>query len=171
MNYENRNDMCSDLVHRIFGAQFTQYNRMGDYLIFVQMLILAFITCTGRLSPKLVMYLVLISMVFYVLRQLCANVTVCMADLNMEHKALTSQDARWFIMSGHTFFTLLAAYAIQSSRVPNFLKWVSWGVSGLVMFFQTATREHYTVDILLTAFSVYVVLKAFIMPCHRKAIE
>jgi hypothetical protein len=156
---------CDDWIHRLCGEKMKEYNAVGDNLLIAQMVLGAILLACGYIPMRLAGRLLVLTIVFFVFRQLMAEITLCEADVNMKNRPLTSSDPRWFILSGHTFCTLILAYAIAVSSVDPWVKVVGILTSVVVMFFQTATREHYTVDILLTAFVVYIALTAFIRPC------
>lgn len=158
----NKCNNCVDLVHEFMGKHITKYNHMGDVFVFLNVAILLYVIGTNAVTMTLIAKVFLIGLVLYFIRGLAATVTICDADTNRKYRPITSKDNYWYLVSGHTLNAMLVTYLVLNSTVNDFVKYISVTLTLLVIFFQTATREHYSVDILLTVVIVHLALKAYI---------
>jgi len=149
--------VCQDHLHDWAGRSFDRYNHWGDVLVLCNVGVLAAAACQHYVTADAWKTLLLLCLFFYSLRGLMALLTSCRCDANAQQRQwiIPGPDPEvWFLLSGHTALTLLGTTTLWASSAPAPWKYGSWGLSALVIFFQAATREHYTVDVLLTAFMV-----------------
>jgi hypothetical protein len=139
------------------GKSLYQYNYYGDIFIILNMGILGIAILSGHV-PMDILKMSLIWCIFLTcVRSLTAMTTNLRSDANTEQSTFLSRKgtAVWFILSGHTIFTLLTTITIWNSSFPVLGKYISVILSIFVCFFQTATREHYTADILISMLLIY----------------
>ena len=159
---------CTDVVHEWCGGGMKNLNHVGDMLIMMNMLILLFGFCQHCIDNNLAREYVFIVIFLACVRALMAFLTTCRSDCELNQKAWSTRKNNdiWFMISGHTLITLVTTGFIVNSKFPDFLKFMSVIISVMVCFFQTATREHYTQDIVITAALVLLAMNSFIR-CDR----
>jgi hypothetical protein len=154
-------NQCVDVIHEFMGKHLTQYNHLGDVFVIFNAALLCLGVGMNMVQFRLLSRIFFIGVFLYMIRALCANITVCDADTNRTSRPMLSCDNVWYIISGHTMFSLLATYVITKSRTPSIVQFLSIVCCLFVMFFQSGTREHYTVDIVLTIIIVHLAIRAY----------
>ena len=154
---------CRDVVHEWGGKQIAQYNHLGDVFLFFNLAVLLVVLGLNQCDYLLVTQVLIIGTVIYFLRNFVASLTVCQANVNVEKRPWMSGDCYWYIISGHTVIVLLFTYIIVHSQTNLFLKMCGIMFCFLTMLFQIISREHYTVDIVLTAIIIHLALKAYVV--------
>lgn len=158
---------CTDVVHESMGRSFTQYNKMGDLFIFANLGLLILSICGHWILRPLVCNALMAALVLTCLRGLVAWTTQCKCDANTDNATMTSRPNNnvWFIISSHTMVSLMITSVLWfSPQVPLVVKYASVVCSALVALFQAATREHYSIDILICCVLVYLVMVLFAFP-------
>jgi hypothetical protein len=155
---------CGDPLHDFMGKPICNWNRIGDYLISIESLIFLLILFSGRMSIDITMQLILIMIFLNCTRGVLCAVTTCTIDSNISNSTIYSDDGNnlWYFISGHTMNATLIAVAIMYSTVPYSVKVLSVILTLLICFFQAATREHHTVDIIFTIILVYLSCLVFL---------
>lgn len=156
------NNKCYDKFHVWMGEEMTQYNHMGDVFVFLNIAILLYVISQGSLNCQVGLRVLLIGSVLYFIRWVLSCTTVCDANVDKRRRPWTSTSTCWYIISGHTLNALLVSFLILNSQSGDFLKYSTVICACAVLFFQTVTREHYTVDIILTVLIVHLSIKAYI---------
>ena len=154
---------CIDRFHEMMGHNITKYNHMGDVFVFLNIALFLYVLGSGGVITSIMMSVFKIGFVLYIIRAIIASITICDADTNREFRPWTSTDNLWYIISGHTLNAMLITYIILNSQTTELVKYMSILFCILVMFFQSASREHYTVDIILTILIVHLALKAYMV--------
>lgn len=155
---------CNDILHGKIGKTFYKFNLAGDYLITVEMVVVLLILFSGNMDINITMQCVLIILFLFCVRGIIAAATTCSIDSNISSKPLFTDngDNVWYFISGHTASASIMAIIILHSSVPYSLKIASIILASLVCFFQAATQEHHTVDIVFTLILVYLCYSVFL---------
>ena len=155
---------CDEVIHEWCGIEMKDNNHMGDLLIILNLLILLVGLLQHWIDYELLREYVFILIFFVCIRGLMAFVTTCRADSHATLKAWSTRENNdiWFMISGHTLVAIVITGFIVNSNFPNFFKYASVTACVAVCFFQTATREHYTSDIIITVALVLLAMKSFI---------
>jgi hypothetical protein len=154
-------EACQDVFHNVFGTDVTKLNYVGDIFVGIEALLLASLLWYKRIDAELAKKVGLIALCLFLIRYFIQRLTNCRANVNVQRPLLSSSD-RWYILSGHTIAASLMAYLIiQAPNVPGLAK----GLAGLLavgtVTASIITREHYTVDIILTFIIVYLAVKVY----------
>ena len=155
---------CVDVIHEWCGIEMKDQNHMGDILILLNLFILLIGLFQHWVDYDLLREYTFILIFFVCVRAMMAFVTTCRTDSNQTVKAWSTRENNdiWFMISGHTLVALVITGFIVHSDYMDVLKFVSVLICVVVCFFQTATREHYTSDIILTITLVLLAMKSFI---------
>jgi hypothetical protein len=155
---------CSDPLHDFMGKNICNWNRIGDYLISFELIIFLFILFSGKINTDVTMQLILIMIFLNCARGIICAATTCSIDNNSSNSSIYADDGDnvWYFISGHTINATLMAVAIMYSTVPYSVKVWSVILTLLICFFQAATREHHTVDIVFTIILVYLSCLVFL---------
>ncbi len=139
-------------------------NNVGDMLIVVNLFILFIGVFQHWIDYELLKDFLFILIFFVCVRALMAFATTCKVDSQLKLKAWSTRANNdiWFMISGHTLVAMVTTGFILYSEYSIVLKYASVLTCGLVCFFQTATREHYTSDIIITVTLVLLAMKSFI---------
>jgi len=156
---------CKDVLHDFIGPSFSKYNNYGDFLILIHLSILIGAAALGQIpcgvlkkSSVLVLFLLCIRL-FMILTTSC-RLSGC---YNKTRTVLShTENDNWYILSGHTIVTLCITITLWNSHLQLGWKYISVVLSVLVCFFQASAREHYTVDILVSSFLVYLAYVGYI---------
>lgn len=155
---------CVDILHEWCGHGMKDINKMGDILILLNSLLFIFGYFQNWINYNIIIEFTLIMIFFTCVRASIALVTMCKANSHPTVKAWTTRQNNnlWFMISGHTVGALVITGIIFYSEFPIALKVFSAILSVFVCFFQSATREHYTSDIILTICLVFLAMKSFV---------
>jgi hypothetical protein len=153
---------CRDIVHEWGGQKITEYNHLGDVFLFFNLATLLVVLGLNQCDYVLVTQVLIIGTVIYFLRNFVSCLTICQANVNISRRPWMSGDCYWYILSGHTIIVLLFTYIIIHAQTNTMLKMCGITFCFLTMLFQIISREHYTVDIVLTAIIVHLALKAYV---------
>jgi hypothetical protein len=140
-----------------------QFNLWGDILVFSNVGLCLIGYAQGWITTNTLQRIFLIIIFLSCIRGAMALCTTCSVSNSKTQKPLTSYkyDDVWFMISGHTLWTVCATYLIMTSQAPSSLKGISVLLSIVVGFIQASTHEHHTVDIVLTLVLVILAIKAF----------
>jgi len=136
---------------------------MGDVMLFLNVVLVLVIVSRHRIGANMLYKTLVVYIMLMIFRQCAMNVTQCELDVYKMRRAYTSQDYYWYIISGHTLLSLFLTFIVVYSSSFQWIKIFSVILSVMVMFFQAATREHKTVDILITLVIALLAMKAFLM--------
>lgn len=158
---------CYDIAHQFYDTELKNYNYFGDVLLFCNIFIVVFGSLGGLISFNLLRQILLIIIFLSCVRAAMTLVTTCEAETNRDQKPFTSRNTNnlWYIISGHTLLALCLTCLVWKSSYHPIIKGISLILSGLVCLSQIITREHYTVDIILTICLVFLSCQAFIKCC------
>lgn len=155
-------EKCQDLVHNLAGSQATKFNYMGEVFLVLELLIFLVLIGFSKVNIQQVKHFGTIALALYAIRYIAMQVTNCRADVNMAQRPFSDRSNRWYILSGHTLVASLVAYVVIQSRQVNMpVKVVTCLLTAAIIISQVVTREHFTVDIILTLFIVFLVTKAY----------
>jgi len=153
---------CKDIFHGFIGDKIIHHNYLGDLFLCMNLLLLFLVLGTGLVNCALAIKVFIIYIVLFLIRLILSSLTVCDANVNKKCRPYGSKDTYWYIISGHTLNALFVTYIIINSSAADIIKYASIILSLLVMIVQCLTKEHYSVDIVLTALIVHLSIKAYI---------
>jgi len=155
---------CVDVMHDLCGVDMREHNLYGDIFVFMNIMLLICGLIQKWINWEFFVQYALILIFLHSVRGMMAFVTTCKANCNVKQSPWSSRSENevWFMISGHTLNTLIITGLILNSNFPVFIKYLSVSISVMVCFFQTATREHYTSDIFITACLVFLSTRTFI---------
>jgi len=155
-------EKCQDVVHNLIGSQVTKYNYMGDVFLILELILFLVFIGLDKVDIQQVKHFGVIALVLFAIRYIAMRVTNCRADVNTTQRPFSDRSDRWFILSGHTIVASFVAYVVFQSQGINLpAKIVTALLTGATIISQIITREHFTVDIILTLLIVFLVTKAY----------
>ena len=155
---------CVDVLHEWCGIEMQKNNNFGDIFLLLHFILLLIGLYQNWVSYKLLKDCVLIVTFLVCVRAMMALSTLCEADTYPFSKPWSSRKNNnvWFMISGHTMKTVVLTLLILKSNFPSNMKMISVLLSFSVCFFQSATREHYSSDIVITMFLVLLAFVSFV---------
>lgn len=156
---------CKDVLHDLIGPSFSKYSHYGDALILINLSIMIVAALLGQIPRGVLKKSFVIGLFFVCIRLFMVLTTSCrLPDYTRNNRAVLSHDENdnWYMLSGHTINTLFITMTLWNSHLHWGWKYFSVMLSVLVCFSQASTREHYTVDILLSSFLAYLAYVGYI---------
>ena len=150
---------CVDKVHEWAGKEFEKYNKVNDYMIYANMLLVA--SQYKHIDGKLFRRLLPVIVALYIFRHFLAIMTDCEAPVRKDSRPTLSLDKRWYVISGHLSMSMFLCYLMLNSSAPQYLQCLSIAFTIIVFCFGIISREHYSKDMFLTLVFVSSLFKIY----------
>jgi hypothetical protein len=152
--------ICQDIVHNLVGTRYEHLNQWGDYLTYFNLFLLGFSLL--HIPVPILQRSLLIFVCLYLLRWGLLVTTKCDMDIaQSKPRPLLSPNHDWFVLSGHLLTNAIITYSIWRGKSSSFVKNLSLLSTSLVMISMVMSREHYTIDMILTLVLLFLVLQLY----------
>lgn len=159
---------CRDIIQELYGDKLHHMNYLADVFYILNVVLVLFVIGMGQVNKTFAIRIAVLYVCLMIFRQILMKVTECDLDVNAKHRPRLSSDTKWYIVSGHTVGALMLTIILLNSQCCSEIQILSLWLSGLVMYFLIITKEHKTVDIMITIALVWLTFKAFGYKTHVK---
>lgn len=170
--------ICKDIIHDNY-RKLSKYNYMGNFLLFFQLSLATLIVISNARPPNKIIFILLSIWIFLMIfRLIIYKCTSCnINSLSLKQGDKTPQKTknplnkrkpiwgcdRWYIISGHTVSTIILSFLIMNSSIHYSIKILSILLSICIIVSQVITKEHKTVDVIITFFLTYFMVSYFLL--------